>query len=117
MIVGRTFHIDAAHRLPNYSGKCANVHGHTWKITVEVEGEICPETGMVVDLHDLKEAVEEELRKLDHNDLNRYMEIPTCENMAERLLLRLSEEWAKDGHVYSVQVQEGEGGYARATSN
>ncbi len=30
------FHFDAAHQLPNYSGKCANLHGHRWEVEVVV---------------------------------------------------------------------------------
>ena len=31
--------IDASHRLLHYQGKCANLHGHRWKIEVWIEGE------------------------------------------------------------------------------
>jgi len=32
-------HIDTSHRLLHYIGKCANLHGHRWKIEVWIEGE------------------------------------------------------------------------------
>lgn len=30
---------DSAHFLKGYEGKCRNIHGHRWKILIEVEGE------------------------------------------------------------------------------
>lgn len=49
---------DSAHFLSGYQGKCANLHGHTWRIDVEIaseqlewEGE---KRGMLLDFNDLK---------------------------------------------------------------
>ncbi len=50
---------DAAHFLKGYEGKCSNIHGHRWKVIVEVKGEDLkqegPKRGMVVDFSDLKD--------------------------------------------------------------
>ena len=32
-------HLDTSHRLLHYKGKCANLHGHRWKVEVWIEGE------------------------------------------------------------------------------
>jgi len=53
----KKFSFDAAHLLPNYSGKCGRLHGHHWVVEVGVSGEI-GENGMVVDLVVLKQALQ-----------------------------------------------------------
>lgn len=65
-----TASFDSAHFLSGYNGKCANIHGHTWKIEVEVseksliaEGE---KRGMVIDFSDLKKSVRALAERYDH---------------------------------------------------
>lgn len=89
MKVGKIFTFDAAHFLPNHPGKCKNLHGHTYKLEVELEGEINPETGMVMDFGDVKQAVSGIIEELDHHYLNDYYENPTAENMALDIKTRL----------------------------
>ena len=65
------FTFDAAHHLPNYPGKCANVHGHRWRLEVRVLGVPSVTTGMVLDFGDLKQIVcNSVIDKVDHTDLN-----------------------------------------------
>ena len=49
---------DSAHFLSGYQGKCANLHGHRWKIEVTVGKETLQEEGnyrdMVIDFGDEK---------------------------------------------------------------
>jgi len=52
MIVTKQISFDAAHFLPNYDGKCANMHGHRWTIEVAVAGSV-HEDGMVMDFSKL----------------------------------------------------------------
>ena len=115
MIVGKTFHFDAAHRLPNYSGKCRYMHGHTWKVTVELEGEIDKETHMIIDFNEVKVVMEGIFHPFDHQILNDVIPYPTCERVVEHIFARLKDyfSFAIEIKVHSVQVQEGEGGYAR----
>lgn len=61
---GLTF--DASHYTKGVSEKCMNLHGHTFRLDVEVEGEIDPETGMVIDFTVVKNVVREILRDYDH---------------------------------------------------
>ena len=70
-------------------GLCAlpNGHGHNYTLEVAVSGEPDPTTGMVINLVDLKGAVEEVLERFDHKHLNLdtpyFSErIPTTENLA-----------------------------------
>jgi 6-pyruvoyltetrahydropterin/6-carboxytetrahydropterin synthase len=85
MKVARRFKFDAAHYLPNYAGKCKNLHGHTWHLEVTLQGNVL-NTGFVYDFSELKNVVEKEiLNLLDHKCLNDvalpFSVNPTCENI------------------------------------
>lgn len=89
--VTKRFEFDYAHYLPDYPGKCQNLHGHrgTCEITVSgppIDNQKPIYPGMVMDFGDLKEIVEREvIRFLDHRCLNENteMENPTAENTAK----------------------------------
>jgi 6-pyruvoyltetrahydropterin/6-carboxytetrahydropterin synthase len=88
------FHFAAAHRLPFYDGPCFRMHGHNYKLLVQVQGEPNPKTGMVMDFVDLQKIVQAEvLERCDHHTLNDFMENPTAENLVtwmwQQLLPRL----------------------------
>jgi 6-pyruvoyltetrahydropterin/6-carboxytetrahydropterin synthase len=51
--------IDTSHRLLHYHGKCANLHGHRWKIEVWMEGEPAQDTQIVIDYSLIKKVVEQ----------------------------------------------------------
>lgn len=61
---------DSAHFLYGYDGKCKNIHGHTWKVEVEIrEKELIQEgekRGMILDFSDLKREVKEMCDEMDH---------------------------------------------------
>ena len=61
---------DSAHFLSGYNGKCANIHGHTWKIEVTACSSSLIENGekrgMVIDFSDLKSAVRTMAKDFDH---------------------------------------------------
>ena len=57
---------DAAHYTKGAEGKCMNLHGHTFKVSVEVEGEVNPETGFVIDFTVLKKLVKNIIEDYDH---------------------------------------------------
>lgn len=69
--VVKEFTFDAAHHLPNYPGKCQNLHGHTYRLQIGIKGPINPVTGMVVDFAKIKEIIRRViLDYLDHKCLN-----------------------------------------------
>jgi len=70
--------IDAAHNLPNYNGKCHNLHGHTWKIVVEIDCDTLDKNDFVADFTKIKEVV----NQFDHAYINDKIENPTAENMS-----------------------------------
>lgn len=59
---------ETAHRLINYDGKCAHIHGHRyiWQVTIEAESREATNNGMVVDFKELKIAMNNFLEPLDH---------------------------------------------------
>ena len=60
MRITKEVEFETAHVLPNYDGGCGNLHGHSYKIQVTVEG---PQNenyyGMVMDFSELKKAINE----------------------------------------------------------
>lgn len=72
----------AAHKLIDYEGNCANLHGHTWG--VEVLLEVPDDVDMAIDFREAKQAIENMLP--DHTYLNDYYAFnPTAENIAKQL--------------------------------
>jgi 6-pyruvoyltetrahydropterin/6-carboxytetrahydropterin synthase len=84
-------------------GPAANPHGHGHNYVVEVtlEGDPDPVTGMVIDLKDLKQLLEDEiLAPMDHRFLNHEVKpfdtvIPTTENIAREIWRRLETRISK----------------------
>lgn len=82
MTLEMDFHFAAAHRLPRYRGKCFNMHGHNYRLTVCLRGSPDPESGILVDFGDIESAVKEHvLDRCDHHTLNDFIENPTAENI------------------------------------
>lgn len=115
MIVGKEYKFSAAHFLEGHP-TCGRMHGHTYTVTIEIDAAINI-YGFVIDFKELNGVVELLLKDFDHNCLNNLLFLTTCESIASNLLHNLLE--IIPGHVLnfkslSVQVREGEGGYARA---
>jgi 6-pyruvoyltetrahydropterin/6-carboxytetrahydropterin synthase len=89
MKIGLISEFDAAHHLPGYEGRCASVHGHTYRVEVVLEGPVGPD-GFVMDFYRLKKILNAVLEELDHRDLNEILENPTAERIAERVAEHLS---------------------------
>ena len=94
MEISKTFHVEAAHRLPHVPAghKCARLHGHSFCIEVQVRGPIDPQLGWVMDFADIKVAFAPLFEQLDHNYLNDIpgLENPTSENLACWIWARLA---------------------------
>jgi len=83
LILRKEYSFEAAHFIHNHPGKCRNLHGHSYKLFVLLEGQVNPETGMIIDFDDLsKVVVEQVLAKLDHRFLNDLIPLSTAENIA-----------------------------------
>ena len=79
MIIFRKFTFDSAHYLPNVpeNHKCRQMHGHTYKLTIFIEGMPDKEYGWIIDFALVKKAVEPIIQVVDHKLLN---DIPGLEN-------------------------------------
>lgn len=119
---------DSAHFLAGYVGKCANIHGHRWRVLLQVQAEQLAEDsqqrGMCVDFSVLKEDLKKVVDAYDHTLLieegtlkEKTMEAlkeegfpvieltfrPTAENFAKHFY----EIFQKKGYdVAAVQVYE-----------
>lgn len=92
--VTKSFYFDAAHTLSGTTlGVVAEeVHGHSFRVEVGVEGVPDPTTGMVLDLGKLDVAVAGIRKRLDHKLLNNINALgkPTLENLARYICGELS---------------------------
>lgn len=128
----KTFHFEAAHALVGYDGKCRNIHGHSYELQVTVKGMPVdepgnPKNGMVIDFHDLKRIVNEEVvERLDHSFIigtnmpedfvesakRNFDKIvcvayqPTTENMLADFAERIKVKLPQNVDLYSVRLQE-----------
>ena len=91
---------DASHRIfKDYHGKCQNLHGHTYKVEIEIQGET-DEKGMLVDFNILKKLVHDfydhkvilhkddplaECLKKERQNLVLLSNNPTAENIAKQI--------------------------------
>ena len=96
---------DAAHYLRGYNGPCSNLHGHTWKVVVQIKYE-STYNGIAIDFKDIKKAIDSVLP--DHLCLNDIVDFeknnPTAENLSEYFAKRLIESTLYD--IIKVEVWE-----------
>ena len=65
MKVAKEFRWEMGHRLPEHFGLCKNIHGHSYRMIVEFEGELNAQ-GMVIDYYDVEKIIDPMIRQLDH---------------------------------------------------
>ncbi len=86
MEIYKEFGFESAHSLPNVpeGHKCARLHGHSFRVSVHVEGEIGDRSGWVCDFADITSVCEPVREELDHRYLNdiQGLENPTSEVIA-----------------------------------
>lgn len=93
--ITKYYEFEAAHQLQHHlgpdgsPGKCSRPHGHTYRLEVQIEGEVRydpsgSDHGFVMDFYDLGQIVKSRIvDRLDHRNLND--ELPfrtTAENLA-----------------------------------
>jgi 6-pyruvoyltetrahydropterin/6-carboxytetrahydropterin synthase len=103
----------AAHRLKNYRGKCENLHGHNWKVTITVQaGELDP-AGLAMDFTELKAHAGDIIDHFDHKDLSELPEFseqnPTTENIARIIFEKMEKKLeGREAVICEVSVAESE---------
>ena len=103
----------SAHSLRGYPGDCQRLHGHNWKVEVEVRASALDDIGMAIDFKAVKQAAREVGGLLDHRYLNDIAPFdrlnPTAENIAAwyhgQLVERLNNERVR---VHAVTLWETE---------
>jgi 6-pyruvoyltetrahydropterin/6-carboxytetrahydropterin synthase len=87
---------EAAHCLPSHKGKCKNLHGHQFKLEVEIgnKHDVINDDGMIIDFGDIKEVLQQIVDdNLDHTYLNDFFAVPpTAENMVMWIVEQLQEK-------------------------
>ena len=137
MLLTKIFHFDMAHVLKGYDGPCRNIHGHSYELRVTVKGEPIndpdsPKNGMVMDLHDLKCLVNEQVvDRLDHafvlssampadflaivqRDFEKVVVVdyqPTSENLILDMANCLQKVLPQQVTLHSIRLQETPGSY------
>lgn len=135
VVVTKIFTFESSHQLVNHKAKCANVHGHSYKLEVSLRGPVIGEenksdAGFVMDFTDLKAVVKQLIvDPMDHAFLAQGNEpiLPvllesgskvyhlgfrsTCENMAMYICHVLKKE---NVPVNSVKIWETATGWAEA---
>ncbi|WP_445748750.1 6-pyruvoyl trahydropterin synthase family protein [Polaribacter sp.] len=137
--ITKQFSFETGHALYGYDGKCKNVHGHSYKLSVTVSGKPISDNtnvkfGMVIDFGDLKKIVKEEIvdvfdhatvfnKNTPHVELatelkNRGHHIilvdyqPTSEMMVIDFAKKIKDRLPKNIHLHSIKLQETDTSFA-----
>src|SRR5579883_2052806 len=120
--ITKTFRFEAAHHLPEHQGKCARLHGHSYKLEVTLRGPIkdalgTSDHGMVMDFSDLSQIVKEAvIEPLDHQDLNTVTGVyPTAENLVHWIWGQLVNHGLPQKLLRRVRLWETETSFAEMT--
>lgn len=66
MKIAKEFRWEMGHRLPEHFGLCKNIHGHSYKMIIEFEGEL-DQNQMVIDYYDVEKIINPIVQNLDHS--------------------------------------------------
>ena len=137
--ITKQFSFETGHALYGYDGKCKNVHGHSYKLSVTVIGTPITDRsnvkfGMVIDFSDLKKIVKEEIVDVfDHatvfNQTTPHLELaielknrghevilvdyqPTSENMVIDFAIKIRNRLPVSVQLFSLKLQETETSFA-----
>ncbi|TMM59114.1 6-carboxytetrahydropterin synthase [Maribacter algarum] len=137
--ITKQFNFETGHALYGYDGKCRNVHGHSYKLSVTVIGTPITDTshvklGMVIDFSDLKKIVKEEIvDQFDHatvfNKNTPHIELakelterghnvilanyqPTSENMVIDFADKIKARLPQNITLHSLKLQETDTSFA-----
>lgn len=102
--------ISAAHFLKQYEGDCARLHGHNWKVQVEVLSDQLDNVGMAIDFKDLTELSKRVIGRFDHqvfNEIAPFDKInPTAEHLARYFYREIARELPAHVKMASIKLWE-----------
>lgn len=102
---------EAAHFLPNVpeGHKCKNMHGHSYRVTVQLDGVIDEHLGWIIDTAEIDAAFSEAKEILDHKVLNEVegLENPTTEVLS-RWLWEFFRSRLNNGRICKITITVGE---------
>jgi 6-pyruvoyltetrahydropterin/6-carboxytetrahydropterin synthase len=98
----------AAHRLQGYKGKCEELHGHNYRVEVELSVSGLDDIGLGMDFQEIKSCLDEILKGLDHRFLNEVPPFDRDNPSAENLARYIYEEMKK-------RISRGSAGPERAS--
>jgi 6-pyruvoyltetrahydropterin/6-carboxytetrahydropterin synthase len=137
--ITKQFNFETGHALYGYDGKCKNVHGHSYKLSVTVIGTPITDRdnvkfGMVIDFTDLKKIVKEEIvDQFDHatvfNQTTPHVSLakelsdrghhvilvdyqPTSENMVIDFAKKIKNRLPESIQLHSLKLQETDSSFA-----
>ncbi|WP_066759656.1 6-pyruvoyl trahydropterin synthase family protein [Crocinitomix algicola] len=136
--VTKIFDFETAHALWGYDGKCKNIHGHSYKLTISITGKVIQDNtavknGMIIDFSDLKKIINKAVvDDFDHALLvngetphAKYAEVesgfskiilcpyqPTCENMLIDMVKRVRLALPADIELKYAKLQETDSSFA-----
>jgi len=137
--ITKQFTFETGHALYGYDGKCKNVHGHSYKLSVTVIGSPITDSanvkfGMVIDFGDLKKIVKEEIvdifdhatvfnKNTPHVELAHELEQrghhvilveyqPTSENMVIDFAQKIKSRVPHNIALHSLRLQETDTSFA-----
>jgi 6-pyruvoyltetrahydropterin/6-carboxytetrahydropterin synthase len=101
----------AAHLIRGYNGPCSRLHGHNWKVTVEVTTDVLDQLGMSIDFYTLEKKIEAVVAQFDHRDLSTTPPFdqvlnPTSENIARYFFDELKKHMPPQIQLSSVAIGE-----------
>ncbi|HRP02316.1 MAG TPA: 6-carboxytetrahydropterin synthase [Candidatus Kapabacteria bacterium] len=121
-MVAKEYRWEMSHRLPFHKGPCKNIHGHSYKMIVSVEGNL-NSNSMVIDYYDLDNIMKPLIDSLDHSFLCdkddklmmeflasngfKYFTMPyvtTSENIVTFIIDTIKEEFQKYDNLISLSV-------------
>ena len=121
--ITKIFRFEAAHHLPEHQGKCAHIHGHSYKLEVTLQGPIKDSAGesdygMVMDFAHLSQIVKDAIiEQLDHQDLNAVTGVyTTAEILVYWIWNELLSHGLTRGLLQRVRLWETEISFAEITS-
>ncbi len=123
MKIAKEFYWEMGHRLPHHKGLCKNLHGHSYKMCVELEGSL-DKNNMIIDYFDLTKIVNKIIEPLNHaflceetdhivrdflinNNFKVYLVpfVSTAENIALHLLKLLKEQLKSYKNIERIKVR------------